>query len=255
MVSLFKGGISQPDLSLTVAASVAARLRDLILDGELPGGTPLALAPLAESLNVSVMPVREALRLLGAEGLVVVRPRRGALVSEPSIEEAEEIYAVRIALESLCARHATARLSTEDVADLREAYARMASAVRSNDVRSFVSSDHEFHLRLYRVSGRDRLVTSIEDLVRRSLRYVPYLHRSREAQADPLEAHRPLLSAIELRDVELVETLTRTHMERSWAEVQAAIRQSMEEHAGRGLRQHHDGTEDAKPHRMGNGAE
>jgi DNA-binding GntR family transcriptional regulator len=245
--TLLRSALGSHDLSSTVAASVAARLRERIVSGELPGGTPLVLVPLSKSLNVSVMPVREALRVLESEGLVVVRPRRGSLVSDPSVEEAEEIYAIRIALESLCARYATARLSRNDVTDLHEAYALMASAASSKDVHSFSKLDLEFHLRLYRVSGRERLVKSIDDLMARSLRYIPYLHRSTENYAHPLEAHQPLLSAIELRDVQLVESLTRTHMERAWAEIQAAIQHSVDLHGGHGERPHHRGAKTGMP--------
>ena len=72
----------------TLAATIAQRLRALILDGQLRPGTKLRLAPLAASLGVSVMPVREALRRLEAERLVVVRPRRGAVVAELSADDA-----------------------------------------------------------------------------------------------------------------------------------------------------------------------
>jgi DNA-binding GntR family transcriptional regulator len=232
--------IGELEPSQTMGRSVARHLRELIISGELPARTPLQLAPLAESLHVSVMPIREALRLLESEGLVVVRPRRGAVVSTPSAEEAEEMYAVRVALEALAARHAAERLTEADIASLRDCYAAMAGARATGDLRAFVMRDHEFHLRLYRTSGRERLVKSIEELFSRSLRYVPYLHRAREMHGeDPLEAHLPLLSAIELRDPELIESLTRTHEQRAIDRLLAAIQHPTEVHSDRAPRGGH----------------
>jgi DNA-binding GntR family transcriptional regulator len=216
--------LGAPDLPPTLAESVAIRLRALILDGTLPPGTPLRLAPLAERLGVSVMPVRDALRLLEADRLVVVTPRRGSVVSPLSIEDAEEIYAVRVALESLCARHAAERLTDVDVAVLEARFADMEEAERRGDLRAFIEADHLFHDTLYRLAGRARLVAQIEDLTERSSRYLPYLYRAWQMAEDPLDAHRPLLEAVRARDAVLVGNLTREHMEAAASRLLAAIR-------------------------------
>src|SRR3569833_1070557 len=83
---------------------VTAELRRLILQGELLPGERLVEDRLAERLGVSRNPVREAIRVLAAEGFVEVTPRRGAAVSRLSPEEAEELFDVRMALEGLSAR-------------------------------------------------------------------------------------------------------------------------------------------------------
>ena len=225
--SLIEAVISEPAPSRTIAEHVTDRLRELIVSGQLPAGTPLLLTPLAAQLQVSVMPVREALRALEAEGLAVVTPRRGAVVSEPSFEEAEEIYTIRIALEALCARHAVESLTNEDLGDLHAAFARMENAASAGDLRAFMDLDHEFHSRLYQAAGRDRLAEMIDALVGRSLRYIPYLNR--ELREDPLESHRPILRAIEARDADLVERLTREHMQGSKDRLLSAIRHDSNE--------------------------
>ncbi len=120
-----EGIIGGPADARTLAATVGQRLRSLILEGQLLPGTVLRLAPLAASLGVSVMPVREALRQLEAEGLVVVAPRRGATVAELSVEDVEEIYTLRIALESLCAGRAAERLTDADLVGLERRFAEM----------------------------------------------------------------------------------------------------------------------------------
>jgi DNA-binding GntR family transcriptional regulator len=220
-----------PDVPLTLAESVAAQLRGLILDGTLPPGTPLRLAPLAQRLGVSVMPVRDALRLLEADRLVVVTPRRGSVVSPLSIEDAEEVYAVRVALESLCARHAAERLTDADVAMLEARFVDMEDAERRRDLRAFIEADHLYHSTLYRLAGRARLFAQIDDLTKRSSRYLPYLYQAWQQAWNPLEAHRPLLEAIRARDAALVGELTREHMEAAAGRLLEAIRD--EGHEGR----------------------
>ena len=218
-----EGILATPDLTLTLAESVAIRLRGLILDGTLPPGTPLRLAPLAQRLGMSVMPVRDALRLLEADRLVVVTPRRGSVVSPLSIEDAEEIYAVRVALESLCARHAAERLTDADIAALELRFTEMDDAERNGDLQSFIDADHLFHSTLYRLADRPRLLAQIADLTERSSRYLPFLYRAWQMAENPLDAHRPLLSAIRARDADLIGELTREHMEAATRRLLAVI--------------------------------
>ena len=208
----------------TVAATVAQRLRARILDGQLRPGATLRLTPLAHNLGVSAMPVREALRSLEGEGLVVVRPRRGAVVAELSAEDAEEIYAMRVALESLCARHGAERLGPADVADIEQLFGRMEEQQQAWNLAAFIDLDHAFHSRLYAVSWRERLIRMIGDLQNRSRRYLPYIYGAWPMVENPdpgsiapvrLEAHRPILVAIQEGNKPLVERLTREHMEQA----------------------------------------
>jgi DNA-binding GntR family transcriptional regulator len=212
----------------TLAQTVAQRLRELILDGTLPSGSPLRLQPLAEQLGISPMPVRDALRLLEAERLVVVRPRRGAVVAEMSLEDAEEIYTVRVALESLCARYAAERLTPSDVAQLEGLFGVMEDAQRSGSLSAFIEADNGFHRALYKRSNRPRLVEMIVDLTNRSRRYGYYLVRSwRVAGGDPLEAHRALLKAVRARDPDRIEEETRVHMQEAMGRLLHAIQQDV----------------------------
>lgn len=212
-----------PYASRTVSETVTERLRTLIVDGSLPPGTRLQLARIADQLGVSVMPVRDALRLLESEHLAVMTPRRGAVVAELSAADIEEIYAVRVALESLAARHATENLTADDLAGIREAFEILVRAKEAADLAAFISADHDFHMRLYAASGRDRLVRMVSELVTRSRRYAPYAYRSWQPLDIALQAHRPLLDAIEKRDPVLVEQLTQEHMSVAAARVLTAV--------------------------------
>jgi DNA-binding GntR family transcriptional regulator len=203
----------EPPTGATLAADIAERLRVLILDGRLAPGTRLRLAALAQTLGVSVMPVRDALRILEAENLVLALPRRGARVAVLSEEDAEEIYAVRAALESLAARYGAVQLTDDDIREIRGFFHLMEEDAARADLTSFIEHDQAFHYRLYSVSQRERLLLSITELRRRSHRYVPYIHRGLHDFARRLELHRPILEAIEARDVEAVVRLTRDHLE------------------------------------------
>ena len=229
MARRMRGGLldtvlGPPHDSRTMAEMVAQRLKPLILDGQLPPGTPLRLSQVSERLGVSVMPVREALRLLEAERLVTIVPRRGAVVTELSIEDAEEVYTVRVALEALAARIAVERLADDDVVALREAFDLLEAAHGSGDLRAFIDADHVFHSRLYEASGRESLIRNISELVDRSRRYAPYAYRSWQPLDAALAAHRPILDAIIARDRPLVERLTGEHMAAAQARLVSEIR-------------------------------
>lgn len=214
-----------------MAETVARRLKGLIVEGDLPPGTPLRLAQIAERLGVSVMPVRDALRLLESERLVVLTPRRGAVVAELSLEDAEETYAIRVALESLAARHAIGRVKDADLAEIRELFGRMIAATEAGCLKDFIAADHDFHMRLYAASGREQLVRHISDLVDRSRRYAPYAYRAWQPLDSALAAHRPLFEAILARDPSLVELLTREHMAAATRRLLADIQRETEARA------------------------
>jgi DNA-binding GntR family transcriptional regulator len=232
--------LGAPQDSRTMAEMVAQRLKMAIVDGQLPPGTPLRLAQVSARLGVSVMPVRDALRQLEAERLVEIRPRRGAVVTDLSIEDAEETYAVRVALEALAARHATERLTDADLDEIREAFDHMTDAQRSGDLRAFIEADHVFHHRLYQASQRDRLIRNISELVDRSRRYAPITYRAWQPLDAGIAAHRPILEAIEARDPALVERLTFEHMSAAATRLVTALQLEASERA-RTLRRRRDG--------------
>ena len=125
----------EPEDRPTIAESVAARLRELILTGKLPPGTPLRLTQVATRMGVSVMPIREAIRILEAERLVTIEPRRGAAVAHLSIDDIEELYAVRAALEGLAAKHGARAIGARDVKAMRTEFNAMTRASEAGDTR------------------------------------------------------------------------------------------------------------------------
>ena len=206
----------------TLAAAVTERLRDLILGGQLPPGQPLRPAHLAPRLGVSVMPVREALRSLRAEGLVSITPRIGAQVADINDEDIEELYLVRGALEGFAARLAVGNLDAAGLMALGEAFDEMVAASAQNDLAAFSRWDREFHRRQFLASDRPSLVNKILerwDASRRVYAIVP-----QSSMVPALEAHRAILDAVRNRDERAAERLTRIHTEQALERILAALR-------------------------------
>lgn len=207
----------------TLAAAVAGRMRDWIMSGKLKPGARIRLASTAERLGVSPMPVRDALRLLEAEQLVSMSPHRGARVSELSVEDIEELYAVRTGLEGLAAKVAVRNSTDETDAHFRALFDRMALAHERGSAQEFAEADRLFHRALYAMSGRPRLEKRIVDLWDNSARSVPLVYRSWLPSRWALESHRIILSAVLARNPEAAERFTREHTDQAAERILKAL--------------------------------
>ncbi len=171
---------------------VADRLREAILRGQLKPGQKLDQNELAELLNVSRSPVREALRTLAAEGLVEVYPHRGAVVAELSPEEFEEISIIRVVLEGMAARLAAPHIDDERIALLTDVLAELEN---TTDLDRWVELNRRFHNTIYQAVHRPRLLSFIENL---RITMTPYI-RQYIASEEHLNAarigHRRILEA------------------------------------------------------------
>lgn len=180
--------------NVTAQELVLASVRDAILSGVLDPGARLRQEELAELFGTSRIPVREALRALEYEGLVRSEPHRGFTVTSLDADDVEEVYDLRIVLESHAIRLAIPLLTDEDLVELEAIYREMVEA-SSPDAQ--LAARERFYLRLYSVSGRPRLVGLIARLrqeVARALRmptlqHAPSIHEAffeaiRTADAD-----------------------------------------------------------------------
>jgi DNA-binding GntR family transcriptional regulator len=143
--------------NLTLWQRVYDHLRVEILDGRLEPGTELAEVALSEQLGVSRGPIREAIGRLAAEGLVNVRPRRGAVVRSLSKEEFLELYQVREALERMAVQLAVPRLTEQQFKELATLNEAMEASAAREDVERFFEANVAFHARLLEASGNAKL--------------------------------------------------------------------------------------------------
>jgi DNA-binding GntR family transcriptional regulator len=151
--------------------TVIADIRERILSAGLPPGTWLRQEELAATLGTTRVAVREALRILETDGLVRSEAHRGFVVSELDADQVEEIYDLRIALESHAVRLAIPLLTAEDLAALDALHGAMA---QEEDPDSRLAIRERFHARLYDVTARPRLIAAITRLrqdVARSVRW------------------------------------------------------------------------------------
>ena len=196
----------------TLWQRVHEHLREEIISGQLTPGTELHEVALARSLGVSRGPIREALGRLATEGLVTIRPRRGAVVRALSNEEFIEAYQVREALEMMAVQLATPALTAEDLAAMERLIDEMAARGVAEDVQGFFEANTEFHQRFFEVAGNGMLSE-----LYRQLRGQIDRHRLRslELRGDlrrSIAEHRAILSAARTGDVERAVHLASDHI-------------------------------------------
>jgi len=196
------------------AQDVARRLREAIFDGRLAAGQPIRQEAVAEDFGVSRIPVREALRELEAEGLVVIRPHSGARVARLDYVECEEIYKMRERLEPLALAESIAGIGDEQVATAIELAARMEGL---RDPKARLAADRDLHLALYAGAAMPRLLQLVTGLWSAAQRYRRVLVQLADEEHDALQdsEHRLLLDALANRSARTGERLLRAHIERS----------------------------------------
>jgi GntR family transcriptional regulator, rspAB operon transcriptional repressor len=151
-------------------ALVHQRLRDAILTGEIAAGHVTSQVALGQLLSVGRTPIREALRLLQREGLVVSEPNRRVRIAQLSGTDAEELYLMRIALETIAIRLTVPTLESQDLAELEGLMAQMEHYIRSKDGHGLRAPHRAFHTKLVAASG-ERVVTEITQLFDHAERY------------------------------------------------------------------------------------
>ncbi len=206
------GGASTKLENLTLWERVHRHLRDEILANRLPPGTVLGEVTLAESLGVSRGPVREALGRLAAEGLVTIRPRRGAVVSALSAQEFLEAYQVREALEVLATRLAVPRLEPADLERLQDLVEQQAALADAGDVDAFFLANSAFHDLLVTRSGNQTLLEMYRQLVGHMGRYRMRSLALRGTLKRSVAEHRAILRAAGAGNVERTVRLLAEHI-------------------------------------------
>jgi len=204
---------------------VASALRKAILDGDIPPGERLIETDLAEMMNVSRMPVREALRMLENEGLVQHIPRIGLVTVEFSEQDIREIYAIREALEAYAITIVVQKATEEDLDDLEKACDAEEKCRNSDNIKQLFKSMANFNDLLYKSCNMSRLI----DQIVRSQEYLQHfrnkLMRSPERCTVALNEHRELLYALRDRDEDRSVSIIRRHLRgalKSYLEIRAA---------------------------------
>lgn len=185
---------------------VTDALRELITDGQLSPGTPLRQRDLAEQFEVSYTPVREALRRLESEGLVVTDVHRGATVARTESQEMEENYRILAVLEGLAGSLAVSKVTNDDVTEI-EALHRQVAACHPDDDR-LAELNRQFHFRIYECARSPMLLL----LLRLLWRSFPRGPQAGRPHQESVRQHARLIRALERRNEDEVAATIREHV-------------------------------------------
>jgi len=198
--------------NLTLWQRVYEHLRAEILEGQLEPGTELAEVALAEQLGVSRGPIREAIGRLSAEGLVDVRPRRGAVVRSLSKEEFLELYQVREALERMAVQLAVPRLTDAQLEELAALNEAMDGHAARNDVESLFEANVAFHACWLEACGNRKLQELYRQLVGQLGRYRLRSLTLRGNMQRSVSEHAAIVRAARRRDADRAAQLMAEHI-------------------------------------------
>jgi DNA-binding GntR family transcriptional regulator len=175
---------------------VYEELRNLILTGKIKPGTRMMEIELAEDMGVSRTPIREAIRKLEKEGLVVIEPRKGAYASELSVKDMEDILEVRANLEGLAAYLAAERMTATGKELLNEIREKFQAAVAESDMAEMIANDTKFHRMIVDSSGNNYLIHMVEQLQELVLRFRYVYYKDFKRAEDMIPEHKRIYEAI-----------------------------------------------------------
>jgi DNA-binding GntR family transcriptional regulator len=228
VVSVTEDGIA------TKSERAYARVREMVLTGELEPGAVLNQAVLARQIGISTTPLREALRRLAQQGLVELGAHRDARVAPLDAAEARDLVELRQDLDPLAAGLAAQRRTAADLAEMADSLARLES-LPEDPSPAQLAGHRRFHAALYRASHNAVLVETLDGLWDKTDRYRRHAlraGRSDEEVARRAEEHRLLVEAVSDRDSEAATELMRRHVETSLA-ARAAGRLAARDRAAR----------------------
>lgn len=203
----------QMDEYLPLRDVVFNTLRRAILKGELKPGERLMEIALAEKLGVSRTPIREAIRKLELEGLVIMIPRRGAQVANITEKDLNDVLEVRCCLEEMAIEKACSRMTDQELSELAEAEEAFQGLLEEGDLTKLAEADVEFHEIIYRAAENKRLLQVLNNLREQIYRYrVEYL-KDEKTRKRLVEEHREMYEAIRSRDVEKAKKIASNHIE------------------------------------------
>lgn len=188
-------------------------LRKAILTGTLKPGERLMEVHLANKLGVSRTPIREAIRKLELEGLVIMIPRRGAEVAQITEKSLKDVLEVRRALDVLSVELACDRITEEETATLKKACDDFERAVRGKDVSVIATADVALHDIIVKATGNQRLQQLVNNLAEQMYRY-RFVYIKDESQHDKLvREHKEIFESIADRDKERASKAARIHID------------------------------------------
>ena len=189
------------------------RLRRLITEGELAPGEKIPEQRLCERFGVSRTPLREALKVLASEGIVTLRPNRGAVVSALTLQELEEVFPVMGALEALSGEIACRHITPTEVETIRGMHEEMVGHWQNDELQSYFRLNQRIHLAILDATRNETLKTHYRSLAGRLMtaRYIANMSPDRWAEA--IDEHRAILKCLDDRDGPRLALVLKRHLQ------------------------------------------
>jgi DNA-binding GntR family transcriptional regulator len=206
---------------------VAAVLRDMIIQDELPPGTRIREGELSAQLGISRTPLREAIHVLASEGLVKPLPRRGAIVAEPNPDDIQGLFFATGSIESVCAQLACINFSDADIENVLKLHKRLAQlhpqGPRSKD---YFQANQAIHEAIVKGAGNSFLMDLHHSLSIRILRARFFIDVSKTAWARALSEHEQMAALVQRRDGRKLSELLLQHMMGAWRDFELTLDRS-----------------------------
>lgn len=201
---------------------VTTRVRDMIVDGRLEPGAPIAELELARQLGISRTPLREALKVLASEGLVELLPRRGAVVKAFTPKDAQDMLALISLLEEHAGRLACNAGSAE-IAAILELHERMRIHYERRERPEYFRLNQDIHNAIVRAAGNPTL-TMLHGILRKRMRRIRYIgNQAPENWSAAMAEHEGIYEALRARDGPRLGRLLREHLDNTWPRVSAVV--------------------------------
>jgi DNA-binding GntR family transcriptional regulator len=213
------------------------RLRALITVGELADGQKIPESELCERFGVSRTPLREALKVLAAEGVVTLRPNRGAVVNGLTLEDLEQSFPVMGALEALAGEIACRVITEDELAKIRAAHETMVAHWRRGELQAYFSLNRTIHDAIVAATHNDVLISICRSLSRRILPARYAANHSAERWAAAVREHEAMLAALERRDGMELSEILKCHLMNKLVVVRDALQVEEEFASGQSERQ------------------
>ena len=194
----------------TVSDSVYLWVKNAIIQGEFKPGEHIAQERLTKTLGVSRTPVRDAIKRLEAEGLLITKPHCGAVVFQLSKERLTEIYDIRILMEQYCAARTCIRASDDDIRQLEEISLKMLDF--SNNSKEFMQLDRQFHTRICELSGCDDTVEILQGLWNKCDSFKSIYYPLEGRINDTLSEHAKIIQGLKNRDIDATKQAIYGHL-------------------------------------------
>ncbi|WP_281929029.1 GntR family transcriptional regulator [Roseibium album] len=208
------------------------RLRPLIIESEIAPGKKVPEKALCEQFSVSRTPMREALKVLAAEGLVRLEPNRGAWVTLITIEEVEEVFPVLAVLEGLSGELACAKITDEEIAGIRSLHDAMIKSYRDRDLATYFKLNQDIHLGILTAARNETLANSSMALSARMQRARYAANMSDERWSEAVDEHNEIMRALEARDGKMLASILSVHMKNKQNSVLRWLKNAADQEAG-----------------------